>query len=383
MSEFIKSQAEVRNNLIAQMREVIDLAESEKRGLTAEDSQKIARIEADLESRDAAIATAQKVEARSAAAAEAAASYAPQTAALTTDADLLRAIARGDVRGHEFARESRAALVPSANTVGQSFYDQVFAIAQLVGPMLTTSQVFNTASGENLVIPTVTATSTAGSVAAGSAISESNPTFASITLGAEKYGALVSVASELVSDAGFDITSYIAQELGTSLGLQSNSVLTTKLAAAAGSVVTGGTGVAGAFTYENLIDLVYGIADGARVLPGLGFMMSKTGIAAARKLKDGAGNYIWTNSAVDGQPAQLLGHSVYENPAVAAVATGAKSVLFGHLPSFKARVAGGIRVDQSADYAFNTDVLTYRGLIRLDGGLTHASHVGFFKGAAS
>jgi HK97 family phage major capsid protein len=289
----------------------------------------------------------------------------------------------GEMRGYEFARESRAALVPSANTVGQSFFDQVFEIAQLVGPMLTVSEIFNTTSGENLVIPTVTATSTSGSVAAGSAISENNPTFSSITLGAEKYGALVSVASELVSDAGFDITSYIAQQLGTSLGLKANSVLTTKLADAAGSVVTGGTGVSGAASYENLIDLVYGIADGARVLPGLGFQMSKSGIAAARKLKDGAGNYIWTNSAVPGQPATLLGYPVFENPNVAAVATGAKSVLFGHLPSFKVRVAGGIRVDQSTDYAFNTDTVTYRGLIRLDGGLTHATHIGYFKGGAS
>ncbi len=382
MSEFIKTQAEVRSNLVAQMREVIDLAEAEKRGLNAEDLQKIDRLEADIEARDAAIATAEKVEARAASMAQST-FVPPVETARQGDADLLRAIARGEVRGHEFAREARAALVPSANTVGQSFYNRVFEIAQLVGPMLTTSEVFNTASGENLVIPTVTATSTAGSVAAGSAISESNPTFASITLGAEKYGALVSVASELVSDAGFDITSYIAQELGTSLGLQANSVLTTKLSAAAGSVVTGGTGVAGAFTYENLVDLVYGIADGARVLPGLGFQMSKTGIATARKMKDSSGQYIWSDSAVAGQPGTLLGYSVYENPAVAAVATGAKSVLFGHLPSFKVRVAGGIRVDQSADYAFNTDVVTYRGLIRLDGGLTHASHIGYFKGAAS
>ena len=111
--------------------------------------------------------------------------------------------------------------------------------------------------------------------------------------------------------------------------------------------------------------------------------MSKTGIAAARKMKDGAGNYIWSDSAVPGQPATLLGYSVYENPAVAATGVGNKSVLFGHLPSFKVRVAGGIRVDQSSDYAFNTDVVTYRGIIRLDGGLTHATHIGYFKGGAS
>lgn len=382
MSEFIKTQAEVRSNLVAQMREVIDLAESEKRGLTAEDLQKIDRIEKDIESRDAAIETAQKVEARSAAAAEAASSYTPSQAPASNDADLLRSILMGESRGHEFTRETRN-LVPSANTVGQSFYDQVFEVARLVGPMLQTSEVFNTASGENLVIPTVTAFTSAGSVAAGSAISVSNPTFSSITLGAEKYAALMTIASELVSDAGFDITSYLATQIGTSLGVQTNSVLTNKLVAAAGSVVTGGTGVSGAFTYENLIDLVYGIADGARVLPGLGFQMAKSGIAAARKLKDGAGNYIWLDNAVNGQPAQLLGYPVYENPTIPAVAVGAKSALFGHLPSFKARVAGGVRVDQSADYAFNTDVLTYRGIIRVDGGLTHASHIGFFKGGAS
>jgi HK97 family phage major capsid protein len=382
MSDFIKSQMDARNNLIAQAREVLDFAEAEKRGLSAEENQKIARIEADIDSADTAISTARSISEREARAAEAAASFAPSTAAVNTDADILRSIAMGETRGHEFMREART-LVPSSNTVGQSFFDQVFAIAQLVGPMLTTSEVFNTTSGENLVIPTVTATSTSGSVAAAGTISESNPTFSSITLGAEKYGALVQVAQELVSDAGFNITSYIAQQLGTSLGLKVNDVLTTKLSAAAGSVVTGGTGVSGAASYENLIDLVYGIADGARVLPGLGFQMSKTGIAAARKLKDGAGNYIWTNSAVPGQPATLLGYPVYENPNVAAVGTAAKSVLFGHLPSFKVRVAGGMRVDQSADFAFNTDTVTYRGLMRVDGGLTHATHIGYFKGGAS
>ncbi len=379
MSDFIKSQMDARNNLIAQAREVLDFAEAEKRGLSAEENQKIARIEADIDSADTAISTARSIADREARAAEASASFAPATyAPANSDADILRSIAMGELRGHEFAREART-LVPSANTVGQSFFDQVFEIAQLVGPMLTTSEVFNTTSGENLVIPTVTATSTSGSVAAAGTISESNPTFSSITLGAEKYGALVQVAQELVTDAGFDITSYIAQQLGTSLGLKVNDVLTTKLSAAAGSVVRG-TATNFAAEYEDLVTLVYGIADGARVLPGLGFQMSKTGIAAARKMKDGSGAYIWTDSAVPGQAATLLGYPVFENPNVAAVGTAAKSVLFGHLPSFKVRVAGGMRVDQSADFAFNTDTVTYRGLMRVDGGLTHATHIGFYQG---
>jgi len=383
MSEFLKNQAEVRNNLVAQMREILDFASEEKRGLSAEEMQKIDRIEADIEARDASIATAKRIEERASQATEAAASFAPTTAATSTDADLLRAIARGEVRGHEFNREVRAALVPSANTVGQSFYNRVFEVAQMVGPMLTTSQVFNTQSGENFVVPTSTALSTAGSVAAGSAISVSNPTFSSLVLGAEKYGAIVELSQELLSDAGFPIETFIADELGKAIGIQANTVLTTKLAAAAGSAVTGSTAVSGAFSYENLIDLVYSIDGQARMMNSAGFQMSKTGLATARKLKDGNGSYIWTDSAVPGQAATLLGYAVYENPAVAAVATGAKSVFFGALDSFKARIAGGIRVDVSTEYGFNTDTVNYRGLIRLDGGLTHASEIQYFKGGAS
>jgi len=370
---------DARNNLIAQAREVLNIAEAEKRGLSAEENQKIARIEADIDQHDTAIETARSIADREARASEAAASFTPTPSApVNSDADILRSIAMGEIRGHDFARELRT-LVPSANTVGQSFYDQVFQIATAITPMLSVSEVFNTTSGENLVIPTVTALSTAGSVAAAGTISTSNPTFSSIVLGAEKYAALVSISNELISDAGFNITNYLATQLGTSLGIQANSVLTTKLVNTAGSVVTG---TATSATYENLVDLVYGIADGARALNSLGFMMSKTGIAAARKMKDGSGSFIFTESAVPGQPATLLGYPIYENSNIPAVGSATKSVLFGHLPSFKVRVAGGVRVDQSADFSFNTDSTVYRGVIRLDGALTHSTHIGFFKGAS-
>jgi HK97 family phage major capsid protein len=68
---------------------------------------------------------------------------------------------------------------------------------------------------------------------------------------------------------------------------------------------------------------------------------------------------------------------------MAAIGTGAKSVLFGHMPSYKVRVAGGIQVATSTDYAFNTDTITYRVMLRVDGDLTHASHIKYFAGGAS
>jgi HK97 family phage major capsid protein len=256
--------------------------------------------------------------------------------------------------------------------------------------MLQTSQIFNTTSGENLTIPTLTARSTAAISTATGAIAASDPTFSSITLGAYKYSFLVGVANELIADAGFDLTSLIAEQAGNEIGFAVNNHLTVGtgttqpfgLSTQAGSAVTGGTGVSGAFTYDNLVDLVYNLDGSARALPGVGFQMSTSSLGVLRKLKDTAGNYIFVPGTL-GAPDQVLGYQVYENPAVAAVGTGAKSVLFGHLPSYKVRVAGGIDIAQSPDYAFNQDVTTFRVKMRVDGNLTHASHVKYFKGGAS
>ena len=390
MSDFLKSQVEARNNLIAQAREVIDVAEAEKRGLTAEDQQKIERIEAEIGQRDAAIETARKIAEREERAVDAARETAVPSAEVRTDSDILRQIAEGELRSYTFGAEKRT-LVPSDNTVPKSFYDEVFSVARLAGPMLQVAQVINTASGESLTIPTLTAYSTATIKAAGSAIADSDPTFSSITLGAYKYSFLVPVANELLTDAGFNLSALIAEQAGNAIGFGINTGLTvgtgtvepTGIFTAGASAVTGGTSVAGAPTYENLVDLVYALDGQARILPGVGFLMSKSGLAAVRKIKDGAGNYIWSGNAVVGQPDTILGYSVFENPAAPAVGTGVFSIGFGHLPSYKARLAGGIQVAQSADYAFDKDVTTFRVTARVDGNLTHAAHFVKFKGGAS
>lgn len=389
MSEFIKLQQEARKSAYEQAKALLDTAAAEKRDLSGEETQTYERIMADIDERAKLIESIKATAEREERAAEAAASFQPTETATSADSDILRSIAMGERRGHEFSPEKRA-LVGSSNTVPQSFYNQVFQVARLVGPMLQTSQIFNTTSGESLTIPTLTARSTAAVATATQAISESDPTFSSITLGAYKYSFLVGVANELIADAGFDLTSLIAEQAGNEIGYAVNRDLTVGtgtvqpngLANVAGSAVTGGTGVAGAFTYESLIDLVYSLDGAARMLPGVGFQMSSTALANVRKLKDGAGNYIFVPGTA-GQPDQILGYNIYENPAVAAVGTGNKSVLFGHLPSYKVRIAGGIDIAQSPDYAFNQDVTTFRVKMRVDGNLTHASHVKYFKGAAS
>jgi HK97 family phage major capsid protein len=387
MSEFLKIQSEARAKAWNEAQALLDRAATENRDLTAEENEQFARINADIDQRAALIEQVKAAEEREARAAEAARGFeVRETASARTDADILRSIANGEVRSHSFEKR---ALVPSDNTVPKSFYDEVFAVARLVGPMLDVSQVISTASGENLTIPTLTAYSTATIKAASSAIAESEPTFSSITLGAFKYSFLVPVANELVSDAGFNLQSVLADEIGNAIGYAVNAGLTTGtgtvqptgVVTAAGSGVTGGTGVAGAFTADNLIDLQYTLDGAARRLPGVAYMATGSAIGAMRKLKDTAGNYLYQVNV--GQPDSFAGYNVIENPAMAAVATSAKSVLFGHLPSYKARVAGGLNIAQSTDYGFDTDTTWYRATLRVDGNLTHAGHIKYFAGAAS
>jgi len=389
MSEFVKTQQELRANLTSQIREVIEGAESDSRGLDSAELEKINRIEADITRADEAVAVATRNEARRSEADQAARGFVPAEAREErSTGDILRDIARGEVRGHEF--EQRATLVPSANTVPKSFYDQVFDVARLVGPMLDTSDVIRTASGEDLTIPTLTAYSAATLKGAGAALAESEPTYSSITLGAYKYGLLIPVAAELVSDAGFNIESHLAEQAGNGIGTAVNAALTTGdgsskpegIVTGSSEGVVGATGATGGFTADELIDLAYTGVDGlVRRLPGTGYMAAGSSIGAMRKLKDTAGNYLYQVGI--GQPDQFAGFDVIENPNIAATALDAKSVLFGHFPSYKVRMAGGLQVASSSDYAFNTDTVTYRFTMRVDGNLTHAGHVRHFVGGAS
>lgn len=396
MSDYIRQQAEARAKAWEEAKALLDSAAAEKRDLSAEENQTYDRIMADLDARSQVMETMKAQAEREERAAEAMQGFEAQVKPAVAvpaidEAELIRSLARGEIRSHSFEKRdvtkgSTGAPVPT------SFYDQVILLARHVGPMLETSTILNTAGGENLQIPSLSAYSTGTVSSEAAAIGESDPTFNAFkTLGAYKYSFLTQISREMVEDAGVDILGFLATQTGNALGYAVNGALTTGtgttqptgIVTAAGSGITGGTGVSGAFTADNMIDLVYSVDTAGRTLPSTGWQMNAQAIAAVRKLKDSAGQYLFSPSLSADARDLLLGYPIFENPAMAAPATSAKSVIFGHLPSYFARTVGGLRLDRSDDYAFQNDLITFRATMRVDGNLIQTSHVKYFAGAAS
>ena len=394
MSDYINRQHELRQAAWHEAKHLLDTAGAEKRDLTAEEQEKYDRISADLDTRGAIIEQLKADEERAArldaAAAELRTDEAP--AGDDTDAETIRAMARGEVRSYNF--EKRDVLTSSTGSpVPTSFYDAVILKARLVGPMLDVPTQMNTTSGETIQVPSLSAYSSSATVTAqGANFSESDPTFNSfVNLGAFKYGFLIQVSREMIEDSGVDLLGFLADQVGNGLGYNVQNALTNGtgtvqpqgIVTAAGSGITGGTGVSGAFTADNLIDLAYSLDGAVLNLPGTGWMMNTAAVGATRKLKDTAGYYVFSPRLSPTEADTLLGFPIAMNPAMASPATSAKSVIFGHLPSYYVRQVGGLKLDRSDEYAFNQGLVTFRATMRVDGNLPQTAHIKHFVGAAS
>lgn len=382
MSEFIKRMEEQRANLFSQIKDVIDGAETENRGLDSSELEKIDRIEAEIESAERSISTAKTNEERMVEASAAAKGFVPVETGNSDDV-ALRSLVNGEVRSANFEFRD---ITSSDSLVDRGFADEVFMAARAIGPMLETSQVFSTAEGNDIVYPVMSAYSTAALRTEGSALPESDPTFTNITLGAFKYGVLVPVSNELLNDSTLNIQSIIAEQAGNALGFILNEQHTNGdgsnkpngiVNAASEGVVGDGTTP----TADEIIELVFTVGSAYRQRPTAGFQVSTEGARALRLLKDGDQRFLYDLRV--GEPDQFMGYRVHENVHMDDLGNDSKSIIFGDLGNYKIRLAGGISISQSADFAFNEDITTFRAIARADGDLANADSIKYWAGVAA
>lgn len=398
---YLASLMEAQKRDLHQARGYLERAEAEKRELTVEERTAWDALNAQMDSRQDHINEVRSAEQRDAAVA-ASMAVAPEVRTEAapveqrSDSDILRAMARGEIRSFTFERRNldTTTSTKGQETEPQGFLATVQAKLLTTGPMLNGSVVnlLNTNSGNDIKVPVESTRMAGTAVAEGATFAVSDPTFSNLTLRAHKIGTLVVASRELVEDTGIDLQAFLGAQIGVALGTAANSVLTNGtgtvqakgIVAASGSAVTGGTGVTGAFTGDNLISLMHSVDSLYAAQPGAGWMMSRASLGAARALK-GSEGYLFQPFAGVGTPGELLGYPVYENPYVPALGTGAKSVLFGDISAYITRVVGGIEIVRSDEAYFLSDQIAWRASIRLDGDLGGGGSdaVKYFVGGAS
>ncbi len=290
----------------------------------------------------------------------------------------LRALGRnGGSKMFEFRDVTKSTGLGNPVTIA----DRVNVVAAQFNPFLDPGiiTVVRVANGNNIQFPRVTALGTAGSVAEAGTITESDGTLSALSLTPVKYATIIQVSEELVEDAVFDLAGMIADKCGAEVAVAHGAFAGTAIAAAAGAGVTG-SGTTVNPNYTDLAKLKASVNQVYRRAPKAGWLMNDTTLGVVTGLVDTTGQPIFRAGDAN-NPDRLLGAPVYSAALIDLTDDTAGSILFGDLGQIYTALVGGVRVDVSREFAWNTGLVSYKVEVRGATGLAQASAVKSFKSA--
>lgn len=405
MSLYMDRLAEARNREWNRAREIMDRAQKEARDLTAGEKYALDQIDKGLDETSAELKVVAKMEKTARAAGVSFTSYGSGTNAgeMAQLKQLLRSANDGQSGAMETSLSAEAIDARSLSTISggggvfvpTTIADQVFIYERTLNPIMGISTVLSTTSGAPIVLPRVTSDVTAGGSITneGGTITEGDPTVSQVTLGAFKVAHITLWSNELDQDdvVGIDklVTRTITRPIGLGWGeFFTNGTGTTQPLGYMQSATNGGTALGTAsgnasdtfFSASDLVDLLYGLPSEARL--NASWVVSTSALAKMRKFKDANGQFLWdSGSPTTGEPDRFLGRPVYENPAMAAVASATKSVAVGDFSQYVVRDVTPMRIEISDQYKWNSDQLAIRVVTRRDAALANPTSIRYLVSA--
>jgi HK97 family phage major capsid protein len=259
--------------------------------------------------------------------------------------------------------------------------------------MAAGATVVTTATGEDLIVPKSTGFVSSAIIGEGASITESDPTLAVATLKAFKYANFFQISSELANDTPTNLLDFLARQAALSLGLGTtgygddiiNGAGSTEprgLLLDAGTGVTGPTGTGTSLGTQGTVaqgtdalwNLVGSVAEPYAQAPAAAFLMRNASDIIVRKLRDTTGQPVQGL----GTRGQILGYPSFVDPFMPAMANAAESIAFGDMSRYFVRIVNGVRFERSDEFAFQTDLVSFRCILRLDGALIDTGAVKTF-----
>jgi HK97 family phage major capsid protein len=218
-----------------------------------------------------------------------------------------------------------------------------------------------------------------------------NSTFGSLAYNTGEIYANPTATQQMLDDAEIDLEAWLASEVETEFayqegvafltgsGVSKPTGLLTYITGAAnaavhpyGAITAVNSGAAAALTADGLIDLTASLP--TELTGNARLIANRSTITAARKLKDGQGNYLWQPSFVAGAPATINGYGVTEVAGMPDVAAGAKAMMFGDFKrGYLVIDRTGVRVLR--DPFTNKPYVSFYTTKRVGGGLLDPSYL--------
>jgi HK97 family phage major capsid protein len=419
--ERIDELMQQRAALVTEQRRILDKAEGENRDLAGEEAQEYSRMDGELDSLDSRIERLKDHRERQRSLAEAEAGRGgvwnpnrdggdPNAGeevrayhqafdryvrhGMTELSEEERSILRNGYKREEDgeARDlSSGTAAAGGYTVPQSFYGKLVNKLELASNVRASGATrIETAGGNTLPIPKVTAHAAAVWATEAQALTSADDTFGQVLLGAYKAVKLVKVSIELLEDTGVDLEAYIANELGRAIGRLEGDAFAT---GASGSTTTPEgvlnkatigvtTATAGGLviTADEFIDTVYSVTRPYR--DGASWLMSDATVKLVRKLKDAQNRYLWQEALTKDEEATLLGYPVRVEPTYNAPGSSKLVATFGNHAGYFIRDVSGFRMYRLNERYMDSGEVGFLGWHRTDGDLVDTNAVMSLKTAA-
>jgi HK97 family phage major capsid protein len=271
---------------------------------------------------------------------------------------------------------SKATAGAGANLVPTDFYNQIINILRFTGPINQLANTIVTDSGETIQVPAVSAHGVATWTAENAAYTASDETFGQVSLNAFKAGRTVIVSEELLVDAAFALDSYLANELGESIGVLEETAYTggdgsgkplgIAHASSGVSILQAAVGNSTGFNYAALVGFIFGLPYQYR--RNAAWIFSDTGVKNFFTMVDGQQRPLWNVNVASSGPDTFLGYPIYTSPDLAAMGVSAKSGIFGDIRrGYMIRRVNGFSLQRQVELYSNNGQVGFRGFERVDG----------------
>lgn len=279
--------------------------------------------------------------------------------------------------------EQRTAQVIGTDNIGgylvpEEWAARIIETMKYYGPMLEAGNVFNTANGRPLNIPTEDITNQKGAIIAED-IADSEQL---VNWGTKDYGAymytskIIPISLELLQDNDYDVESRVINAAGERIGRILNEHFTTGTGSGQPQGIVTGAGnssitmVKDVLTIDALLGLEHSVDRAYRSRPKTGWMFHDSTLLALKKLSFSTTNLgfpLWMPSARVGAPDTILGYRYWINNDMQDISTEDQwPILFGDMDAYGIRQVRGINLRRTTERYWERRVVAYNAIARYD-----------------